>query len=397
MLCSAVFLAHPCRPTSGLDSRAAQLVMRVVRRIADTGRTVITTIHQPSAELFFMMDSLLLLQKGGWTAYYGPIGHHGRTMVQYLQRLPGVTPCPRRMNPASWMLDALSGSDSSGGHLPATAGAVADGGGHGHGTASTAEAHTWSVTHDSRHEPVAMSPLPDTPSVDATPASAADLVKPAAPSALSDVSGSSTAAQGIPGPLLQATLLASPEWASCLAKVEAYSTPAPGSMPYAFTSQYATSWPHQLGCLLQRTWRSYMRNVPYNYTRWTALLGLVLLFGTIWYQLEADDIGGVQSLVSVIFMTSLCECTTRRREDFSLAHTEYCGIIYLLPMIKCKFCFNLACSPMFNPRPLSSSPFPCMCSRGHAKYEYLSPCNDQRTRGFLQRAFQSNVRPRGVW
>ena len=41
-------------PTSGLDSRAAAVVMRVVRNVASTGRTIICTIHQPSADLFFM-------------------------------------------------------------------------------------------------------------------------------------------------------------------------------------------------------------------------------------------------------------------------------------------------------------------------------------------------------
>ena len=53
-------------PTSGLDARNALMVMRVVRNVANTGRTVITTIHQPSKELFFMFDNLLLLQRGGW-------------------------------------------------------------------------------------------------------------------------------------------------------------------------------------------------------------------------------------------------------------------------------------------------------------------------------------------
>ncbi len=52
-------------PTSGLDSRAAAVVMRVIRNIANSGRTVICTIHQPSAALFFQFDDLLLLQRGG--------------------------------------------------------------------------------------------------------------------------------------------------------------------------------------------------------------------------------------------------------------------------------------------------------------------------------------------
>ena len=40
--------------------------MKVVRNVVNTGRTVISTIHQPSAEVFFLFDELLLLQRGGY-------------------------------------------------------------------------------------------------------------------------------------------------------------------------------------------------------------------------------------------------------------------------------------------------------------------------------------------
>ena len=45
-------MAHlPCRGT-GLDARAAAIVMRTVRNTVDTGRTVVCTIHQPSIDIF---------------------------------------------------------------------------------------------------------------------------------------------------------------------------------------------------------------------------------------------------------------------------------------------------------------------------------------------------------
>ena len=47
-------------PTSGLDARAAQIVMRVVRNIVNSNRTIVCTIHQPSAEVFFNFDEVLL-------------------------------------------------------------------------------------------------------------------------------------------------------------------------------------------------------------------------------------------------------------------------------------------------------------------------------------------------
>ena len=46
-------------------------------QVAGTGRTVITTIHQPSVDVFAKFDDILLLQRGGYEAYFGPLGYHG--------------------------------------------------------------------------------------------------------------------------------------------------------------------------------------------------------------------------------------------------------------------------------------------------------------------------------
>jgi ABC-type multidrug transport system ATPase subunit len=45
-------------PTTGLDARAAAIVMRTVRKTVDTGRTVVCTIHQPSVEIFESFDEV---------------------------------------------------------------------------------------------------------------------------------------------------------------------------------------------------------------------------------------------------------------------------------------------------------------------------------------------------
>ncbi|CAL5329998.1 unnamed protein product [Camellia sinensis] len=39
-------------PTTGLDARAAAIVMRAVKNVAETGRTIVCTIHQPSIDIF---------------------------------------------------------------------------------------------------------------------------------------------------------------------------------------------------------------------------------------------------------------------------------------------------------------------------------------------------------
>ena len=99
-------------PTSGLDSRAALIVMRVVKRISLTGRSVLCTIHQPSAELFYMFDRLLLLKTGGKEVFFGDIGTDGQLLVQYFEQAPTKTGVPighkpKATNAASWMLDVI--------------------------------------------------------------------------------------------------------------------------------------------------------------------------------------------------------------------------------------------------------------------------------------------------
>lgn len=72
---SVLFLDEP---TSGLSSEDALVVMQVLRDLADRGKTILITIHQPSLEVFKKMDNLVVLAKDagapepGRLAYYGP-------------------------------------------------------------------------------------------------------------------------------------------------------------------------------------------------------------------------------------------------------------------------------------------------------------------------------------
>ena len=45
-------------PTTGLDARSAAIVMRAVKNIVDTGRTIVCTIHQPSIDIFEAFDEV---------------------------------------------------------------------------------------------------------------------------------------------------------------------------------------------------------------------------------------------------------------------------------------------------------------------------------------------------
>ena len=92
-------------PTSGLDARAAQIVMRVVRNIVNNNRTIVCTIHQPSTEIFLNFDELLLLKRGGWTIYYGPLGDNSKDLVQYFESVNGAKHLQQGYNPATYMLE----------------------------------------------------------------------------------------------------------------------------------------------------------------------------------------------------------------------------------------------------------------------------------------------------
>jgi ABC-type multidrug transport system ATPase subunit/ABC-type multidrug transport system permease subunit len=104
---SVVFLDEP---TSGLDSRGALVIMRAMKKIADTGRTVCATIHQPSAAVFEMFDDLLLLKRGGEVVFFGELGEESCDLVEYFESR-GAKPIEHGENPAAWMLTAYTKDD----------------------------------------------------------------------------------------------------------------------------------------------------------------------------------------------------------------------------------------------------------------------------------------------
>ena len=68
---SVIFLDEP---TTGLDSKSALDVAAMIKMFANNGRTVITTIHQPSSEILMKFDKILCICKGE-IVYHGPPEH----------------------------------------------------------------------------------------------------------------------------------------------------------------------------------------------------------------------------------------------------------------------------------------------------------------------------------
>ncbi|KAG2407357.1 Pleiotropic drug resistance protein [Vigna angularis] len=100
-------------PTTGLDARAAAVVMRAVKNVVGTGRTVACTIHQPSIDIFEAFDELILMKAGGRLIYAGPLGKHSSRVIEYFERIPGVQKIKDNYNPSTWMLEVTSRSAES--------------------------------------------------------------------------------------------------------------------------------------------------------------------------------------------------------------------------------------------------------------------------------------------
>ncbi|KAL6405431.1 ABC multidrug transporter [Ilyonectria robusta] len=94
-------------PTSGLDGQSAYEVCRLLRKLTASGQTIVCTIHQPSASLFANFDQLLLLTRGGRTAYFGPIGKDATTVMNYFSQRHA--PCSPAPNPAEHIVDVVQG------------------------------------------------------------------------------------------------------------------------------------------------------------------------------------------------------------------------------------------------------------------------------------------------
>ena len=90
---SIIFLDEP---TSGLDTYTAYSLISNLKDLTITGRTVVSTIHQPSSEILLLFDDLILLNHGK-IVYQGEINN----LINYFSNI-GYK-CPEYTNPSDYI------------------------------------------------------------------------------------------------------------------------------------------------------------------------------------------------------------------------------------------------------------------------------------------------------
>ncbi|XP_058830828.1 ATP-binding cassette subfamily G member 4 isoform X1 [Topomyia yanbarensis] len=85
-------------PTSGLDEVTAATCVRLFRDLAKQGRTVVCTIHQPSASIFALFDHIYVVARGLCVFQGSP-----KAVVPFLSHMR--IECPRHYNPADFIIE----------------------------------------------------------------------------------------------------------------------------------------------------------------------------------------------------------------------------------------------------------------------------------------------------
>lgn len=88
-------------PTTGLDVVSINQTVKLLKMLARQGRTIICTIHQPSASLFDLFDRIYILARGK-CIYQGDPSQ----LVPYLSDSIGAQ-CPQTYNPADFIFEIL--------------------------------------------------------------------------------------------------------------------------------------------------------------------------------------------------------------------------------------------------------------------------------------------------
>lgn len=92
-------------PTSGLDEVTAAQCIRTLRELAKQDRTVVCTIHQPSAAIFALFDHIYIIAQGQCVYQGAP-----KALVPFLAHVN--INCPRHYNPADFIIELCDSEEN---------------------------------------------------------------------------------------------------------------------------------------------------------------------------------------------------------------------------------------------------------------------------------------------
>ncbi|GLE00664.1 hypothetical protein PINS_up009452 [Pythium insidiosum] len=245
-------------PTNGVDARSALVIMTALRKVADTGRTVICTMHQPSYDVLNLFDSVLLLQRGGQMVFFGETGDESNKLIEYFEDIPGMNPLKPGHNPASWILEGVE-----------------------------AEQEQRIQIHRQRRLLRRQS----------STANASFLTQP----------GSTTETTATP--LIPVDLVSYFDGSDQMQVLvedldqDGVTRPSPVLPEIRYEKKRAASAMTQFGLLLLRSFRMHWRTPAYNFTRLILSAILALLFGLLYHGTHYDTIRGANGAVGMIFLS----------------------------------------------------------------------------------------------
>ena len=248
------------------------VVMRGLRRIAESGRAVCATIHQPSISIFSDFDSLLLLKRGGEVVFYGDLGERSVNLITYLERFEATPKIRLGENPGT-----------------------------------------------EKHNPQRRCKTRRSVPVSSNPSSFLATWMLTTIGAGSIGAGSRSGRQfDYAGSYLDSKL-----HEQCLEKIKRINSGATDDNRVVFLSKFATSFSTQMRAVLQRAMTIFYRTPNYNVTRNIVSIVVALLFGSVYAQEPTPKSeGDINSIFNSVFVSVIFVCVSGQNTVLSFFEKE---------------------------------------------------------------------------
>ncbi|EPY51193.1 ABC transporter Pdr1 [Schizosaccharomyces cryophilus OY26] len=99
-------------PVSGLDSQSAWMLVATLRKLANTGLSIMCSVSQPSSRLLNLFHSIMILDGYGRTVYLDEVGSYALKLIKYFKKIHGNDENSIK-DPADYVLKCIYYSNKS--------------------------------------------------------------------------------------------------------------------------------------------------------------------------------------------------------------------------------------------------------------------------------------------